>query len=864
MAIVIRGKKAVKRSMEPVSVGYPFRKGQLQNINDISLSDSRGSEIDVQAAAISFWTDGSIKWALLDFQPSVEGGEEKSYSVSLSNKSSLEQNGIIIGEEGGKLTINTGIGLFEISNKSFINAYIVNGETLVQGEQLKLKLIGVDGNEYFPENTGISIESGGKLRSTIKMTSEIILPNGYPLRLITMLHFFYEKSYVKAEITIHNPGPAKHDEGLWDLGDKGSVYFKGLLLSLPVMEGLPGSIRYRDKEDGSLQEFSGDKFSIYQESSGGDNWSSVNHINREGKIPLTFKGYKISGDGREISSGDRATPIISVNNGEKGIAVAIREFWQNFPKSIDVEKNTINVSLFPVQFPDDFELQGGEQKTHSLYIDFSADAHALNWVHDPLVPAISPEWIEETGVLPYFYGASRYVNEDFELLTSRAVEGENSFFERREIIDEYGWRNFGELYADHETMEHKDRNIFISHYNNQYDFIYSAFRQYLSKGDERWFELMSDLARHVIDIDIYHTDKDRAEYNQGLFWHTNHYLDAATSTHRSFSKAHKAFINPAFCGGGPGLEHNYTAGLTCYSLFTGDDRAREAVLGIAHWVSNNLEPTSLVGTLFNLRRKKATLNQVLKGEKIRSDLYPFTRGSGNSINALLDAFSLTGDRKYLDKSELIIKGCIHPADNIESRGLLNAEACWSYTVCLQAIGKYLDTKVELAEQDETFCYARDALLHYARWMLENEFPYLDKSEELEYPNETWSGQDLRKSCVFYFAAKYSADDDQKAFLKKAGYFYEDAMKRLKGFKTSSLTRPIVLILQNGPMHGYFQVNSLNKTGFIEEKKYPSRKDEFLTAGLIVKQSLISLLGALKKFSVRNEIHWLKCRLNRQV
>ena len=71
---------------------------------------------------------------------------------------------------------------------------------------------------------------------------------------------------------------------------------------------------------------------------------------------------------------------------------------------------------------------------------------------------------------------------------------------------------------------------------------------------------MDDLARHVIDIDIYHTDKDRDEFNGGLFWHTNHYLDAATSTHRTHSREHQK-IKPGGCGGGPGLEHLYTTGL---------------------------------------------------------------------------------------------------------------------------------------------------------------------------------------------------------------------------------------------------------------------------------------------------------------
>ena len=47
-----------------------------------------------------------------------------------------------------------------------------------------------------------------------------------------------------------------------------------------------------------------------------------------------------------------------------------------------------------------------------------------------------------------------------------------SILNRREIIDEYGWRNFGEIYADHEAVYHQGRGPFVSHYNNQYDLIF--------------------------------------------------------------------------------------------------------------------------------------------------------------------------------------------------------------------------------------------------------------------------------------------------------------------------------------------------------------------------------------------------------
>src|SRR5205085_1892300 len=115
-----------------------------------------------------------------------------------------------------------------------------------------------------------------------------------------------------------------------------------------------------------------------------------------------------------------------------------------------------------------------------------------------------------------------------------------------------------------------------------YDVVLGTLVHYLRTGDERWLAIFAPLARHVIDIDIYHTSEDRAAYNGGLFWHTDHYRDAATGTHRCYSRANQQPDRPY--GGGPCNEHNYTTGLLHYYYLTGDPLAREAVLSLADWV----------------------------------------------------------------------------------------------------------------------------------------------------------------------------------------------------------------------------------------------------------------------------------------
>jgi len=170
----------------------------------------------------------------------------------------------------------------------------------------------------------------------------------------------------------------------------------------------------------------------------------------------------------------------------------------------------------------------------------------------------------------------------------------------------------------------------------------------------------------------------------------------------------------------------------------------------------------------------------------------------------LDGHRLTGDQKFLDKADQLIRRCIHPADDIAARNLLDAEKRWSYTIFLQALGKYIDYKVERDELDWLYAYGRAALLHYARWMVEHEYPYLEKSEILEYPTETWVAQDMRKSEAFKFAVKHASAEERARFLERSEFFFRYVTTTLMAMKTRTLARPVVILLSNGFMHAYFQ------------------------------------------------------------
>jgi hypothetical protein len=847
--ISIKEYAGICRRNEPITVGVPFQKGALQGMSKLSLFDQENNPVPIQAQPLNLWSDGSIRWVLLDFQTSAKPNTTSNYNLYIQKNMIPLTSGptISIAEAPDTIIVNTGPTAFYVDAKCFkpFKCVKVNGIDLIDSRESCCVLKDAAGKVYDPTVEHCKVETIGPLRTTLLLKGTFRSPKNQPLAdFFARLHFYANHSFTKVEFTIRNPRAAKHPGGLWDLGDKGSIYFKELSFNTAMVKGRTPIIEWKTQPNNSINSSNSMNVEIYQDSSGGDNWQSRNHVNRYGEVKNSFRGYRVTNTGKVVEEGYRANPVLYVGNDRGKIGAAIPNFWQNFPKALETRDGILTVKLFPDRCSDVFELQGGEQKTHSVAFSFSTveASSDLDWVYSSLIPYLSPEYYAQTKVFSYLTPIEKDSNVDYCSLMDSIIEGKSNFFSRREIIDEYGWRNFGDLYADHENLHYDGQKPVISHYNNQYDALYGFLLQYVRSGDLRWFQLSEDLARHVIDIDIYHSNKDKTAYNGGLFWHTDHYIDAATSTHRTYSKRTMDAKHFKDYGGGPSNEHNYTTGLLYYYLMAGNLMAKDAVIGLADWVINMDDGKK---NPFRFLSQSPTGLSSHTGSR---DYHKPGRGCGNSANALMDAFILTGNRKYLDKGEELIKRCIHPKDDIKSVNLLSdPEHRWSYTAFLQVSGKYLDLKNELGQADYMYYFARESLLHYAKWMAENEIPFKQMLDRVEYPTESWIVMDMRKSNVFDYAAKYAHNEEScRIFFEKAKFFYTSCLKDLMDFETRTFMRPMVMLINYGTVHPYFEKYFCTSAVINNPHEYDFGQPEvFVPQRSIVKKRL--LIGMLYGF-----------------
>ena len=792
-----------------VSFGFPLPAGySAEKLTSYELSGEKGPVEHSKFRPLAHWPDGSIKWVLVDASLSPK---EATGTLRLRTHDSAKQ----LKPRTSDINLRT-VTLVRQCLRITRSAK----NSTASGIDLRFEVTGPWGEFSLISDTAKLRSSARELYTHFEVDTSFS-PTGlrYPVE-VRLRGKAWRNGQVDLSCTICNTNPSNHPGGNWDLGENGAVLIENFSVVVTPTDAQPSNwphkankIVVRSAVDATTQTAS-QSLHLFQASSGGKNWKSPTHVVADGSIPLPFCGYRLKLDDNQVE-GLRATPYVALQNGEQTIGIAARRFWENFPCAIRSDGSCIDIALFPKESGYPHELQGGEQKTFEWAIydgDIaSEDAPLDGYLLNP-IPVFSSDYTESTTAVSDVVAslADSPAGVLYESLINQAIVGNDTFVDKREAIDEYGWRNFGDVYSDHEAVFHKGPSPLIAHLNNQYDCAWGFAIQFLRSGDTRWFEQMIDMANHAWDIDTYHTTQDRHPYNLGLHWHTFHYANAGTGTHRGYPKTllveelsaegadldsmgstGKSLKKVYGKGGGPSASHMYSTGWMLAYYLTGEPRYKEAAINLANYV---LELEDGAQTRFRLLSSRPT------GYATSSsyEYYGPGRASGNAIHVLLTGYELTGEPKYLEMVNYLMRRCVHPDQDLDSLDLLNAELRWFYTMHLQAQCRLIDLLETIPGQEENHKYAVASLLHYARWMLKNERPTLDHPEHLQYPTETWAAQDIRKWHILAYAARWCPTREEgSAMMQKADWFYDYVMRTLDGFPTKSLCRPVVLLMVCG-------------------------------------------------------------------
>ncbi|MFC3121990.1 hypothetical protein [Agaribacter flavus] len=794
---------------EPLCISVPFSCGEIYSLDRFELIDNFGRIISAYTTPLSFWKDKSIRWLLVKANFNIDNADAT--DIFLRKKTTAQ-----------KQIKNNWV----IENEDSLCVCLPSGELNIETSQL-FKL------EYQPANLTAELVSTfhaalqiGKVSTTYELefssnetpySCQIIQSANVSdeSKIIGKISLSYdilwEQQILNLRLKLQNTQAQVAQGGKWDLGNENSLFLASMALEIDFPADYKASCYLRDGNCYSDQIIPIDdsEFTLTQHSSGGKNWQSAVHKTCENEVELHYKGAKLRLNESE-SFLERAQPTIQLVNEKHGISLKPKYFWQKFPNTISLKNGRLTVEHCNTETKSPLELQPGESKSHDYRfcfadskIDLAQNSQAVSSASEFSIP---PARLDKALSIPWF--SSCLTNDVLQKTVDLGLHGDSSFFSKREIVDEYGWRNFGDLYADHEADNYQGDDVFVSHYNNQYDPLLGFLKQWLISGNPKWRELADDLYDHTINIDIYRTDNDKPEYNNGLFWHTDHYVQAETASHRTYSQhqASNVYMDHAG-GGGPGSHHCYSSGLCLYYFLTGDEYAYETVIKMAQWMRYIYEGDgTILGKFLQLKNaNQLTIpftSKLLLGfgtgivRNPVTNKYPLDRGTGNYVNTLLDAYELTQDTGYLADAEKVILNTIDKNDDIAKRNFSDIENTWFYTVFLQSVAKYIHIIATFKLERMACQSAFAALMHYIDYIYLYEKPALDSAEILEYPNDTWTAQDIRKVQLLCIGSLLTEGEKKEKYILKAQALNQWICNKLEKSHEQSYTRILALTMQN--------------------------------------------------------------------
>jgi len=589
----------IRRNAWPVTSGIPFAKGRVENPREVSVFRTDGQEAPLQTEVLATWPDGSVRWLLLDFQVDLDAGEKKSFSVRHGPGTSRAtvREPIRVTDGDRRVVIDTGPMRLQLSKHEFRlldaawldtdgNGEFSDHERVTGSEGAGIVLTTRDGNSFRADaaRAKLTVEQAGPLRACVRIEGKHGSSVGHMLRYVVRIHAYRGQPTLKIYYTFIN-----------DWQKQVMARIDSLNLGFSLAE---------KRDTGHL----------------------LDGNSATAKLLFQVEDNRYQLDGKP--AGERAAGWAALGGSKAGLAVGVREFWQNWPKSISHSPGKLTLGICP-QFPNglydghafeetaklyyylrngDYTFKIGSARTHEVWATFFAgapDAAKLSRffraAEDPLLATCDPAHVDATKVYGDLPPADRSNPKKFGGYDSLVNCGMEAGQRLRERDREYGMLNFGDLYRERK----------VNWRNLESGVTHAFFLQYLRSGDRRFYLRAEQAARHHIDVDVIHAVNPHVGGGAavGGIW-----------TH---SLGHTGGYFPgdgAYEKGVVGVSHTFGSGDIDYYYLTGDRRARKVTTQMAD--------------------KLARQCPIGYSVSLRSMAWPMV--------FLLDAYRATGDKKYLD------------------------------------------------------------------------------------------------------------------------------------------------------------------------------------------------------------------------
>ena len=393
-----REPSGVPRQRYPVTCSVPFPQGMLPDVDMIRLMDE-DTELPLQVARTCAWQDGSVRWALLDFQVDVAPTEEHKLQLEFGAgicRSAEPECAVRVTKSEDGVRLETGQTTVSFKNNGRLPCEQIwfREHPVLHGDEALLS-VRVDGKDYRAQGgeTTVAVEESGPLRAVVAVKGTFMAENGdKSLDVVARLYAYAGLPYLRLYLTLTNCIPQQF------------VHLERATLKL------------------QLPEVAGNGFIL---GSAGHYGKFTVHHAKEGRVslrcstePAPDTAVRRAATEYTVITGEDApanhpgpswhAPLLGsatvLNNDGFHTTLMLRHLWHNAPKELSVTPDGLQLEVYP-EWEAPVEFYRGVAKTHELLLSFGEGTPdeletklAAVAFQEPMNAMVAtPRWIEESG-----------------------------------------------------------------------------------------------------------------------------------------------------------------------------------------------------------------------------------------------------------------------------------------------------------------------------------------------------------------------------------------------------------------------------------------------------------------------------------
>ena len=319
----------------PLTFGVPFAWGALGSADNVRLVDAEGNELPIQTQVTGRWSkEGSVRWLLVDcIPPARRTAQQFTLLYGPKVRRAAAKGGVRVDESAASVTVSNGRHRYVFPKKRSPGLSEVWRDT--NGDGKFEKRLTTQPAEYGPRfvdeqgetflalrdrDTEVVVEDRGPVKTCVRVSGWHVAKSGDRLGKFIQRYYFYTGlPYVRVYHTfIITASDNRATAGIeketryrniaWVLPWRTIDYYLG------TPNILPGRIRGK---------------------------GGAYLLQRDDRMGRAYK------DGKFEDEFEKAEGWVCAGAPGSNVTVAVKDFWQNFPKEIEVERDRLSVHFWP-------------------------------------------------------------------------------------------------------------------------------------------------------------------------------------------------------------------------------------------------------------------------------------------------------------------------------------------------------------------------------------------------------------------------------------------------------------------------------------------------------------------------------------